>query len=57
MRAGYSFYPDWNGRGKTQYVVILSEAKNLSSIGVRATEQTEIRRFAQNDKSKYFFAT
>jgi hypothetical protein len=40
--------------GRTQHAVILSEAKNLSSIDVQANNR-EILRFAQNDKTNYFF--
>jgi hypothetical protein len=36
--------------------VILSEAKNLSSIYVLAQEQREILRFAQDDSVLNFFA-
>jgi osmotically inducible protein OsmC len=44
------------GCGKMYCSVILSEAKNLSSISACATKQGEILRFAQNDNVSNFSA-
>jgi hypothetical protein len=40
---------------KTQEVVILSEAKNLSFFLCLHFDRREILRFAQNDKANHFF--
>jgi hypothetical protein len=39
-----------SGCGKIIYFVILSEAKNLSSVFANKEKEREILRFAQNDK-------
>ena len=43
--------------GDSNPIVILSEAKNLSSIYVQAMNQSAILRFAQNDNVRTFSAT
>ena len=45
----------FTGCGKTHGVVILSEAKNPSLFLCLPFNRREILRFAQNDKTKYFF--
>src|SRR6476660_9391534 len=45
----------FTGCGKTQNVVILSEAKNLSLFLLLYLNRREILRFAQNDKIRPFF--
>ena len=43
------------GCGKTQNVVILSEAKNPSLFLLLYSNRREILRFAQNDRTRHFF--
>jgi hypothetical protein len=45
----------FTGCGKTQYSVILSEAKNLSLFLFQYLNRREILRFAQNDRTSPFF--
>ncbi len=48
-------YESLAGCGKTQYSVILSEAKNLSWFLFLCLNRREILRFAQNDRTRPFF--